>query len=139
MVYLWIKKRPKSKISQQIPDIFIRLLSCCFPQEKDLLGQGKSVIYASMWKTGYCDTLKKALDRILWHTKHSPKTEQRSGFQRAFMLVFKFGVWGSKIYTKGFIIWLSLLFIEFGISGFKKPRTKPLKLHFLPNCFDTNY
>lgn len=59
------KDRPKSKISQQIPDIFMRLLSCCFPQEKDLLGQGKSVIYASMWKTGYCDTLKKALDRIL--------------------------------------------------------------------------
>lgn len=43
---------------------------------------------------------KKALDRIL--SKHSPKTEQRNGFQKAFMFAFKFGVSGSKNLDKGF-------------------------------------
>lgn len=70
MICLGIKKnKPKEKISQQTPDTFMRLLGCCFPQEKDLFGQGRPVVHASMWKTGYCDILKESSGQDIVQTQ----------------------------------------------------------------------
>lgn len=46
---------------------------------------------------------------------------------------------GPKIQTKGLKAWLSLLFTEYGVTGFKEPVTKALELHSLRNCFDASF